>query len=150
MSSGSPRNQPLTGSQRSINAFMFNESKIVKNIVKVSSDTDDSSLFTSNIISLDEIADADYEMNNRLQEQESEDYYEHIVKGEYDEIDDNYGFSYDVILLKDKLFMHPARYHSDVCATGTVRRFYNGYQSKNVARHFALCGPRYSLLAIRS
>lgn len=72
---------------RSINAFMFNEGKIVKNIVKVSSDTDDSSLFTSNIISLDEIADADYEMNNRLQEQESEDYYEHIVKGEYDEID---------------------------------------------------------------
>ena len=89
---------------RSINAFMFNESKIVKNIVKVSSDTDDSSLFTSNIISLDEIADADYEMNNRLQEQESEDYYEHIVKGEYDEIDDNYGFSYDVILLKDNDF----------------------------------------------
>ncbi len=38
-------------------------------------------MFTSNIISLDEIADADYEMNNRLQEQESEDYYEHIVKG---------------------------------------------------------------------
>lgn len=89
---------------RSINAFMFNEGKIVKNIVKVSSDTDDSSLFTSNIISLDEIADADYEMNNRLQEQESEDYYEHIVKGEYDEIDDNYGFSYDVILLKDNDF----------------------------------------------
>lgn len=83
---------------------MFNEGKIVKNIVKVSSDTDDSSLFTSNIISLDEIADADYEMNNRLQEQESEDYYEHIVKGEYDEIDDNYGFSYDVILLKDNDF----------------------------------------------
>ena len=44
------------------------------------------------------------EMNNRLQEQESEDYYEHIVKGEYDEIDDNYGFSYDVILLKDNDF----------------------------------------------
>ena len=62
-------------------------------------------MFTSNIISLDEIADADYEMNNRLQEQESEDYYEHIVKGEYDEIDDNYGFSYDVILLKDNDFM---------------------------------------------
>lgn len=61
-------------------------------------------MFTSNIISLDEIADADYEMNNRLQEQESEDYYEHIVKGEYDEIDDNYGFSYDVILLKDNDF----------------------------------------------
>lgn len=89
---------------RSINALMFNEGKIVKNIVKVSSDTDDSSSFTSNIISLDEIADADYEMNNRLQEQESEDYYEHIVKGEYNEIDDNYGFSYDVILLKDNEF----------------------------------------------
>ena len=83
---------------------MYSSILLVKNIVKVSSDTDDSSLFTSNIISLDEIADADYEMNNRLQEQESEDYYEHIVKGEYDEIDDNYGFSYDVILLKDNDF----------------------------------------------
>lgn len=60
---------------------MFNDGKIVKNIIKVTDDSDESSLFESNIISLDEIADADYEMNDRLQEQESEDYYEHIIKG---------------------------------------------------------------------
>ncbi len=89
---------------RSINAFMFNDGKIVKNIVKVAADADESSLFESNIISLDEIADADYEMNDRLQEQESEDYYEHIIKGEYDKIDVNYGFSYDVLLLKHNDF----------------------------------------------
>lgn len=89
---------------RSINAFMFNDGKIVKNIIKVAADSDESSLFESNIISLDEIADADYEMNDRLQEQESEDYYEHIIKGEYDKIDVNYGFSYDVLLLKHNDF----------------------------------------------
>ena len=46
--------------------------------------------------------------------------------------------------------MHPARYHSDVCATGTVRRFYNGYQRKNITGHCALRSSRHSMLAIRS
>lgn len=89
---------------RSINAFMFNDGKVVKNIVKAAVGADDSFLFEDNIISLDEIADADYEMNNRLQDQENEDYYEHIVRGDYDELDDNYGFSYDVIFLKHNDF----------------------------------------------
>lgn len=89
---------------RSINAFMFNNGKIVKNILRVSSDSDNSSLFTNNIISLDEIADADYEMSNRLQEQEDEKYYEYIIKGEDEIVNDNFSFLYDVIILKDNDF----------------------------------------------
>lgn len=33
---------------------------------------------------------------------------------------------------------------------GTVRRFYDGYQRKNTARHIALCNSSHSMLAIRT
>ena len=33
---------------------------------------------------------------------------------------------------------------------GTVRRFYDGYQCKNTARHIALCNSSHSMLAIRT
>ena len=87
----------------SINAFMFNEGAIVKNIVKISSDTTENFEFENNIISLDELADADYEMNNELQEQKNEEYYKSLYNWENDEIDD-YSFLYDVILQKNNNF----------------------------------------------
>ena len=88
---------------RSVNAFMFNDNRIVKNIVKIATDSEDSLVFTDNI-SLDEIADVEYEMRNRLQEQENEEYYERIVRGQYDELDNMYDYLYDAIILKDNQF----------------------------------------------
>ena len=88
---------------KSVNIFMFNNNRIVKNIIKVASDTEDGSIFAKNIISIDEIADADYEMNDMLQEERDEDYYGQIVSG-CEEIEYKYDLTYDIILLKNNNF----------------------------------------------
>lgn len=87
----------------SVNAFMFNDGKVVKNIIKVSADVNEDTLFKDNIISLEEIGDADYEMNERLQE--DEDYYHHVIReGDDGEIYDDYSFTYDILIIKQNDF----------------------------------------------
>lgn len=88
----------------SINAFMFNKGRIVKNMVKVSENENSSLLFGDDVISLDEIADADYEMKVLKEEEENECYYKHIVREQYEETDVNFSSSYDILFLKNNNF----------------------------------------------
>lgn len=56
---------------RSVNAFMFNKGKVVKNIIKMSSDLSGILEYRNDIISLDYIADAQYfEIHDLLSERE--------------------------------------------------------------------------------
>lgn len=57
---------------RSVNAFMFNKGKVVKNIIKMSSDLSGILEYRNDIISLDYIADAQYEMGLLNEEKEDE------------------------------------------------------------------------------
>lgn len=88
----------------SVNAFMFNDGKVVKNIIKVSADENEDTLFKDNIISLEEIGDADYEMKERLQEEEDEEYYHHVLREEDGEIYNDYSFTYDILVMKQNDF----------------------------------------------
>lgn len=88
---------------KSVNAFLFNDGKIVKNLLKISSDKCIDNGF-NNIISLDEIGDADYEMSMLFEAEEDENYYEGARK--YQDYMDymDYGYTYDVLMQKNNDF----------------------------------------------
>mgnify|MGYP004518842027 CR=1 FL=1 len=88
---------------QSVTAFLFNNGKIVKNLIRMAEDGW-SNIWYDGTLSLDEIADADYEMNVKLQQEEAEDYYENIIKGQDEDLYDDYSFLYDLVLLKNNEF----------------------------------------------
>lgn len=90
----------------SVNAFIYNKGKIEKNMIKVSSENSNK-VNSDEIISLDELADADYEMNLIYEQEEDELYYKKTIEGNdlyniYN--DDIWGYNLDVIFMKNNDF----------------------------------------------
>ena len=86
----------------SINAFLFQQDRIVNNLVKFQNDLSEED--NRNIYSLEEITNADYETNMRLHEPEMEDYYGEYVWESDVEFGEEICFYYDMILLKSNNF----------------------------------------------
>lgn len=86
---------------KSVNAFLYNNGKIVKNLFRISSEKGVESDLSGMILSLDNIEDADYEVRMLLES--DEDYYDEILKNDEDYYDD-FGYTYDVILQKNNDF----------------------------------------------
>lgn len=89
---------------RSVNAFMFNKGKVVKNIIKMSSDLSGILEYRNDIISLDYIADAQYEMGLLNEEKEDEAYYKDMNKNNHDESETDFNDLYDILFLKNNDF----------------------------------------------
>ena len=90
---------------QAINCFLYNLGKIEKNLLRMSSDAEDSEI-SDNIISLDEIGDADYEMSLKYEEDDNEQYYENILRGnnEYSYDSEVMVHNYDVTYIKENDF----------------------------------------------
>lgn len=86
---------------QSVNSFLYNSGKIVRNMLKLSRD-DTNSIYDEDIISLKEIEDADYEMDNLYEDEENENYYEQVSRGnrEIDVYDSEWTYFYDLLVAK--------------------------------------------------
>lgn len=89
---------------QTVNGFLYNSGEIEKNLIRVSSNRNDSEP-VENIISLNYIEDVEYEMDLLLEEEYAEDYYERTNRFGYHKDDSEVSkFDYDIVCMKKNDF----------------------------------------------
>jgi hypothetical protein len=103
-------NDPQIGIEwQSINAFIYKDSEIVQNLIKISFDNNNNDFYENgndDIISLNQLEDADYEMNLMYEEELNEDFYENITRHKEEGLRNNkiYENYYDLVFLYENDF----------------------------------------------
>lgn len=102
---------------QTVNAFLYNEGQIVKNILKATHTREDVEINNSDIISLDDLKDADYEMNLRYEEDNDVSFYERETQWKNSDNREQYymekTYLYNIVSVADNNFW--IDYNVSVC-----------------------------------